>query len=534
MPKKWIVDNDIHEVHAKGEGLLFDDELLPVLRRINTAIGLCEIGKIANTMFWKNDASTRSRSVTFQNGQILFSQWAMAYLAAGLIRSGGNDYRRRIFTKPGRLFDNLIVLNNTHHNCLVQPELLPGRGMESLSDLDSFFLRTVFEQFPYQFDPVSEMARSIYLFEELSEQVETPEIPNLKSLFTEITGLTLTDYLNISFAVAAMTQERPVFSPLLLSQTPIVTLQQTLSVENLTKYLNVMAIDYSTFREIDHRRNQDLPKEYTRFRFNPLVRTPIVVSQKDKLHIVPNASLFIRAAFPGLFWLFDTHFYALGKIEEFRRYFSKIFELYTGKVLKDIYGQMVKHGGEIKEGYEFFDWYTEYNGICYLFEVKAYQYPHKTQTKALPEDVEEVVNKKIGKLIDQIGRKMRDVKTLAFLECFRSKRLSPVAVIWDMPLISTSRFRERIQQIIEETKKKYSLDELNLHIMESHELENLVSVGHPIPLNEVFEEADREVNESIGSIINRRYKPKRNPTLQKIFNDFTDRISPAIADKTLR
>ncbi len=534
MPKQWIVDNDIYQIYSIGEGLLSDGELLSVLKRVNTAVGLCEIGKIANAMFWKPDSSTRSRSTLFQGEQILFSQWAMAYLAAGLVRAGGNDYRRRIFAKPGQPLDNLIVLNNTHHNCLVQPELLPGHEMKTPGDLDSFFLRTIFEQLPYQLDPVSEMARSIHLFKELSEQVQTPEIPNLQQLFTDITGLTLDDYFDISFAISAMTQERPVFSPLLLSQTPVVTLQKTLSMENLEKYLCLMAVDYSVFRENDYRGNRELPQEYTRFRFNPLVRTPIVISQKEKLHIVPNASLFIRASFSGLFWLFDSHFYALGKITEFRQYFSKIYEIYVGNILKDIYGDIVKHGGDLKTNYEFFDWYFDYDGTCYLFEVKAYQYPYEIHTKALPEDVEADVTRKIGGLIDQVARKMRDVNTLPFLKDFQTKQLCPVAVMWNMPLISTSRFSEKITQMIAEAKAKYSLETLDIHIMENHELENLVSVGRPIPLNEIFEEADRETNESIGSIINRRYKPTRNPTLQKIFTEFTDRISPAIADKSLR
>lgn len=534
MPKKWIIDPDIQTLHFSGEGQLFDSELLKVLRRINTVIGLCEIAKIANAMFWKVDESTRARSVLFRDGQILFSQWAMAYLSAGLIRSGGNDFRKRTFTRPPYIFDNIVILNNIHHNCLVQPELLPGSQMKTVEDLDSFLLRTAFEQFPYQLDPVSEMARSIYLFGQLSEKVQTSDIDNLKNLFAEITGLSMENYFDISFGIAVLTQEKPVFSPEALSQTPVITLQNALSPENLSKYLNFMSISYSEFRKEDLERNNDLPPEYTRYRFNPLCRRPIIISQKEKILLVPNASLFVRAAFPGLFWLFDSYFYQQGKIEEFRRYFSGVFELYVGEVLKDIYGSSVKRGGDVKDNYEFFDWYVEHESMYYLFEAKAYQYPFKIQTRALPEDVEKDVAKKIGDLIDQIGRKMRDVNLLPELKKFKGKDLYPVAVIWNMPLISTKRFADRISQMIEVTKKKYGLDNLSIHIMELRELENLISVGSPVALKEIFERADVEPNESIGSIIGNRFGYARNPMLQRIFKEFTDRISPTIADPSLR
>lgn len=535
MPKPLIVDSDIHAFDLAGEGQLYDADLLTVLKRFETRVGLSEIGLVSKQIFWQQNPNIRSRAALFDGDSILFSQWALAYLAAALIRSGGNDYRKRTFAVPGRPLNNLIALNGVRHDHLALPELLPGYGPMTRENLDSTTLRMAFEQFPYQTDALSDMARSIYLFNELSEKVQTDDIKDLKALFLEITGLTMAVYFDISFAIACLTQERSVVSLKTISETEVATMKGVLSIDNLQKYVKFMGADYSSFRKMDEEMNRTLPPEYTRYRFNPLCRTPIVISQRDNLHIIPSTSLFVRAAFPGLFWLFDSYFFERKEIEKFRDYFGKLYELYVGDVLKDIYGpEQVKHGGYLQKSYEFFDWYVEYKDVIYLFEAKAYQYPLKIQTVATLQDIDSVSEQKIGYIVDQVGRKMRDVKIEGFLAEFRGKRLCPVVVIWDMPLISSKQFAEKISRLIVETKKKYGLDELALHFMEIHELELLVSLGKPTPLSDVFEEVDREFHENAGSVIRRRYMPSQNPMLKRIFSEFTDRISPAIADRTLR
>jgi hypothetical protein len=380
---------------------------------------------------------------------IYITQFAIEYLAAAFILSGSNNWKSESIKSK----DNLLGLFNIYHNTLVQK-------MSDPTDITTLLVPMTFQQFVSQADARNVFARQWYIFHKIYSRLEEDAFENLNSIFLKEVGLSMLEYTKLGFTIFATILAMPRFNIGELGATVMPGLNDVFNEEKVGIFLNHVSATYDDFRKLDKEINRDLDPIYTKTRFNPLWQKPIVrLGTND--YLVPSTSAYITATFKGLFWWFDTYFYSQSrdKGDKFRTYFGSLFEEYIGDVLKDIYREehvkpAISYGSK-KAGGEFFDWIVETPSKILLFEAKGSQFPLNVLQKGDPESIRNEVVSKIVKAIKQTYKQVKNIEAYEELKHLRGKEVVPIAVFYDVPLVSTPMYDASIQRELDTLESSY-------------------------------------------------------------------------------
>ncbi len=239
---------------------------------------------------------------------------------------------------------------------------------------------------------------------------------NLDEIFLRETGLTILEYIKLSFVLFAIINTNPRFNIGVLTEGDAQGLNDVLNDKKMSSFLEFISSDYEGFRALDKERNSKLDPIYTKTRFNPLWLKP-VVKMANNDYLAPSITAYATSTFKGLFWWFDDYFrkQSRQKGADFRSYFGSLFEEYVGDVIKDIYTERqvspgIKFGTKSKgtEG-TFFDWIATTPDKIFLFEAKASQFPLEVLQKGDPDKIRTEVVNKIIYAITQMYKRIRDV-----------------------------------------------------------------------------------------------------------------------------
>lgn len=514
-----------------GEGRLTEAQLKEVLRRYNLRDGLIVLGRASNLVF--NDKSTNSMGKAASRDPstgVVVSQFGLAYLASALIASGANDYKlKQIGDKQ-----NLLTLLNIYSNDLVSPELKrEPTAPFTHRDMAPLMVRMHAEQFEYQFNFLNLIARNIIIYNDVIKLVPPQKFEALNTIFEKETGLTFPDYFVIAFATWAVAQKTATFRKDVLSGSQIPSMQEALTDEKVTNFLNILSADYGTFRKEDSDTNINLDPIFTKYRFNPLLVYPVIKTDKEATdpYVIPNTLAFLKKSFGGLYWWFHRHFEATGHQQDFRNYFGEVFEQYVGRILKEAYGEENVHPEITYPKGKFVDWWVEHNSVIYLFEVKAYQFALPTKQTGDNALLIKEVKSKIVKSIEQVFKRMSEIDNYTELAIFRNKKVVPIIVFLEIPLASGHLYRELIDDELKELESKglAGIKDAKIHLLNIEELELFSEAVDRIPLEEVFAKYEKNIAEGFLSVVQKELgKPPRNKYLDKVCNDFMDQMG---ADK---
>ncbi len=506
-----------------GEGRLTEGQLKEVLRRYNLRDGLIVLGRASNLVFNDKSINSMGKAASRDPGTgVIVSQFGLAYLASALISSGANDYKsKQIGDKQ-----NLLTLLNIYSNDLASPELRrdPNAPLTH-RDMAPLMVRMYAEQFEYQFNYVNLIARNIIIYNEIINLVPPQKFDALNVIFEKETGLTFPDYFVLSFATWAVSQKTATFRKDVLYGSQIPTMQEALTDEKVTNFLNILSVDYSTFRKEDLDANVNLDPVFTKYRFNPLLVYPIIKTDKEAIdpYVIPNTLAFLKKSFGGLYWWFHRHFEATGHQQDFRNYFGGVFEQYVGRILKQAYGEKNVHPEITYPKGKFVDWWVECNSTIYLFEAKAYQFALPTKQTGDNALLIKEVKTKIVQSIEQVFNRMSEINNYSELAFFRDKKIVPVIVFLEIPLASGHLYRELIDDELKELEAKgeTGIRDAKIHLLNIEELELFDCAVNKIPLEDVFGKYEKNIAEGFLSVIqNELGEPPRNKYLDKVFNDF--------------
>ncbi len=449
---------------------------------------------------------------------VFLTQFSVEYLVSAMILSGSNDWKKETLN----LKDNILGLFNIYQNGLIQP-------IPSNTGLLNFLIPMYFQQFVSQADPKSLCTRQWYIFYKLNSKFEDKSFENLNQVFKTDTSLSIQEYTKLCFIIFAYSSASPRFNIGELDETNSTNFGDVFNKEKVGAFLKLVSTDYEGFRKLDKELNGELDPKYTKTRFNPLWIKPIVKLNENDF-LAPSITAYITSTFKGLFWWFDAHFrrQSLKKVNEFRSYFGFLFEEYVGDVLKDVYSNenvksQISYGTKKNNGL-FFDWIVEAKEKIFLFEVKSYQFPLEVLQKGNPEQIENEVLNKIIKTIIQMYKRVGDIEKFEELKQFRGKNLVPIAVFYDIPLISTALYKDNILRVLDKLEIKHpNIKAFKYYFISIEELENYCFASKRVDIDYLLEEANKNARTGFMAELSKVCEDgdyERNSILDRSFDEY--------------
>ena len=485
-----ITDYCLSEMNNKKELTLTERELADVLRLYNLRDGLITLGNYSRETFIRRKAAKQllGKSGYVDESGVFVTQFALSYLANILLISGANDWKKKLISDR----ENVLLLLNMYSNLLVSrtpsEESIGSRGEK----LASLLVRMSFEQFECQFEPVSVVSRNMILFLEIAPKCVLKSFCDLNSIFLAETGLTIKEYFIYSLFIFACVFETPLFSKEKLVNAQIVGYEDYFKEGNVDKYLKLTSVDYKDLKSLDIKLNKRLNPLDTRNRYNPLNIFPIIKTDKIEdysPYVIPNIINFVFKGFEGIYWWFDNYFQSVGKLKDYRSYFGLLFEAYVGLVLRDIYGE-----DEVKpeinyNGGKFIDWYIEKEEKVYLFEVKAKQFSLTVLQTGDIELIKKEVKEKLVEAVKQVYKRILEINLYDELKIFRGKKIIPIIVFLDIPLVSSGGYKEIISEelmILDQGDQYRGISNFDYNLLNIDELEDYSYVVDQTEIEYIF------------------------------------------------
>lgn len=453
---------------------------------------------------------------------IFLTQFAIEYLSSAFILSGSNDWKCESVKNK----DNILGLFNVYQSGLIQE-------VSSKPGITSLLIPMYFQQFVSQAEPKDVFTRQWFIFHKVNAKLEGKNFDNLNEIFIKEVGISMLEYTKLCFVIFATLVSCPRFNIGKLTGANITGLNDVLNEKKMSIFLNLISANYEAFRKLDAEINKGLDPKYTKTRFNPLWLKPIIrMGEND--YLAPSMTAYMTSTFKGLFWWFDSYFRKQSRIkgDEFRSYFGSLFEEYAGDVIKDIYTKdkvspQISYGSK-KKGGLFFDWIVNEPKQIFLFEVKGYQFPLEVLQKGDPENIRKEVVNKIIKTIVQMYKRVKDVENFDELKHFRGKTLIPIAVFYDIPLISTPMYNENIQPALNNLEKTHpGIKDFMYCLMSIEELEDYYYVSDQIsidiPLREANKNAQTGFRAEIGKVNGDKPTTRKN-ILDRAFNEYCSEV----------
>lgn len=282
-------------------------------------------------------------------------QFALAAIAKVAIVSG-NDHRSELLTGDALrgLCGALIS---------VEEPILAGGATDF--DLDSFLVRTAFEQFPFQLSPFEDLSRTLAMLEwsarESEQDVITP------AFWSRVLGCTLAEFVGLALLmnIGALTNGG-VFDPGWTDQPnfqPILRHLDRGVIDGLAPRHFIANVD--DFRA-ESQRHQLSDRYLRRFEFNSLTVWPFV-ELPNLLPRAPIPRLILSRATPnGLYYLG-----AADSGPRFTDALGSVFETYVGNQLKLSQPTVLLHDVEYERGLRAADYVAVFDDAVLIVEAKA-------------------------------------------------------------------------------------------------------------------------------------------------------------------
>jgi len=328
------------------------------LKRFQLHEALKLIGQLSQEWFFGKTPATKVI------GGTPVACYVLAYLAMRSIESS-NDYRKNVMTVP----DMLKAVD-------MYWGLPDPIEVESGDSSESCLLRIAFNQFEYNRPIHYLLPRTFAIYRDV-----WPRVPNtipVGGVIEQISGLKIEEVLIMAYAFSKRAQGG-FFRLYPDSLTTDPRIKDIFTLEKQQSFVNWMARGYREFREESKAERKKLPSSYyEKFRFNPLVKYPVIkpdrnpVPGEPPVYLLPVARLLLDKVTRGLYFELSDHFQGPDKINPFRNSFGFVFQEYVGELLRDAIGKDVvfperKYGKGNKDST---DWVIACGDRCILVEVK--------------------------------------------------------------------------------------------------------------------------------------------------------------------
>lgn len=526
-------DPKLRKLLNEKDGCLTETKLKETLEQYNLKDILCLLSIQSKKIYKSNTENLKGFAQFISATGSFVTQTALMYMANIAITSGSNDYKWSLLALD--VYSNACILSMIYHN-----KMRTNRELSALQIILQMYYTQIKHQMPIQ----NTIARNYILFEEIANQIPFPS--NNKTIgeyFKEKIGVNIKEYLQITFIIFGIILDKEKNCFISIEELiPVDFSSDILTREKVEKVFKLLSANYTKFIQVDTSMNENKPEELTQTRFNTLSLFPIIEleDKRNGNYIIPNIIAFANKAFVNIFWTIHNLFEEDNLHLRFREFFGKeLFEKYVGDLLKEIYVEETiypeitykKSGSESK----FVDWIVETNDKIYLFEIKGYQYSIKAQQTG---EIEKEIEEKIIRSIKKLYTNVKDIDAIEDLAFLRNKRVIPIIVYYDIPMIHHAIYQKVIDKglknLIDNSGYDSDILKFKYYQMNIEDLEYFLYVSNNVQLESLHEELKLKPQENILSLIKNYYEKKEdhantrlNKTFDRIFNQDDIYIPPS-------
>jgi len=447
------------------------NDLYNYVRKFCLHDALAYIGSVGYKLFYEEQSSRESLYSSI-------NEWQLVFIAKSLILNS-NDHRQEIFNRDA-LIKALNICNNIFDERL---KVATADGEIPDSNLiHNFFIRTSFQQFPFQIGTRKKIPRTLFLFEDIPNDINNPSI-NIQKEIKEIYGLNINEILTIGMSISTMSASG-YFNPASILNVQSNNLKRFITIENVNKLLSKFSMDYYSLRE--EFKKYAGPAGLEQYEFNPLKVYPIVKTQIAGL-VIPMPVLLINRITDGLFYDLSEKFKNKNS-NLFHIFFGKeIFEKYVGILLKEKYDSNELFPewtyGPKKKTSNTVDWIIIRGDKAILIECKTSGITQEAKSFAELDTIQRDLGLRIVKSLKQIDKLVKDIekRVIGLERLFNIKKFYYVVITFDRIFLSgIPIFKNLISKELEKDKVIIK----NYQILSIGELEDLI----PILQNYEFED----------------------------------------------
>ncbi|MEX1196175.1 MAG: hypothetical protein WED85_14065, partial [Dehalococcoidia bacterium] len=374
-----------------------------------------------------------------------------------------------------------------------------------------YFLRTIFEQAPFQDDVRAMIPRALLMYRDANGLAASSE-HDIERDFGAAFGMTITNYLTLGFALYAQLLADPVFFPRVGWHSKVPAFKDLLTMENRNALLNLVSANATKFREV----NQELAQSQSktdRFDFNTLFMYPVVDLGSGKCTCPIMDLLAMR--------LYDAPYYELanlhqtnGRANAFRTYFGRVFHEYVGLLLKDAYSDasIVPELGPNQPGPV--DWSVHQGKCSILIECRASELGLPARYSGENAEILEDLKRIVIAPVNRLRVKQRAIEQAGLLPT--EVEHTHLMMVVKEPLLPVPYMREMIDAQLSEPTP--------YHLLAVDDLEQLLALEGTQGVCKVLAEKETDgMADDFRSFFHARrqaYEFRRNPLLDRTFDEY--------------
>ena len=469
-----LLGQPIITYRSKGNKSYSPQEIGQYLRQFTLWKALTFIGKISfENLLPKYSKTLQIKGVSTSDG-------ILAYLSMLLVKNS-NDHRGKEMQ-----IDDLLKAIDMYFG-LPDPLLEHERN-----NIDEYFIRYGAFEFDYNAKISRHLiSRSLIIFKHLWAEVDKAKELDIGNALEKISGLNLEEILAITLFFVATSMKGFVY-PLEPKAPCSDSLKSFASQDNQIKFLNWIACRYKDFRE-DYDSNPPIKLEYEKSRFNPLIKKPVLIPDKNlrqsnqKTFLIPIPRLLYMRTTNGLYFNLTDFYTRDGVSNPFRSAFGFVFQEYVGLLLKKSLGEENIRSewryGRKKEMRDTPDWFVIGDKRAIIIEVKQACLNLESKSWGNIATIKENLKRTIGSGVRQIWQFENDIKSGQYdkLNIFSEIDIfERVIITYDKSYFLNSILRQQIKSLYTEIPDNYhwhtiSIDELEyfLHLASSNIFEVL-------------------------------------------------------------
>jgi hypothetical protein len=407
--------------------------------------------------------------------------WQLAFLAKALILNA-NDYKSKKFD------DKALKLCADMYNNLYEPLSNPSRD-DPLS-IESYYLRTAYEQLPYQEKHWNLVPRTLYLYNYLNNVPKAKRAFDISKTIQGLYQLSIEDLLIIGCCAAASVKKGGYFDPKNIINTLPNRFKGHLTEDKVKHFLQEVVLDYQNFREKAREEERKVPLGLEKYAFNPLRGYPIIKTDQKKngkrQYVIPVPLLLLRRITDGVYYdLFAKY------KDRFSQFFGLVFEEYVGSLLGEFYDNdhLIRepaYGKPLKKGP---DWIILEDSHAILIECTINRLTKKIKSLGDFSELQKKLQQKLVSCIEKYPQKIEDIKTgkTGIPNYDRITSFYSLIVVLD-PLYGANSI---VRDLISSELRKEEMNNFSYQILWIGELEDLC----------VFKE-----NEQLSSVLDRKIR----------------------------
>ncbi len=469
-----LLGQPIITYRPKGNKRYSPQEIGQYLRQFTLWKALAFIGRISfENLLPKYRETLHIKGVPISDG-------ILAYLSMLLVKNS-NDHRGKEMQ-----MDDLLKAIDMYF-CLTDPLLEHERD-----NIDGYFIRLGAFEFDYSTSISTHLiSRSLVIFKYLWTEVDKAKELDIDNALEKISGLKLEEILAITLVFVTTSTKGFFYS--FEPEAPFSdSLKSLVSQDNQIKFLNWIAYRYKDFRE-DYDSNPPIKLEYEKSRFNPLIKKPVLIPDKNltqsnqNVFLAPIPRLLYMRTTNGLYFNLTDFYTREGVSNPFRSAFGSVFQEYVGLLLKKSLGEEKIRSewryGPKKGMKDTPDWFVIGGKRAIIIEVKQSCLNLKSKSWGNIETIKENLKMTIGSGVRQIWQFENDIKSGQYdkLNIFSEIDIFERMIItYDKAYFLNSSLRQQIKSLYTEIPDNYhwhtiSINELEyfLHLASSNIFEVL-------------------------------------------------------------